>query len=377
MGGVAGFYATVSLLISIMIVVFGVLGVILFQLPVPAWKFLILFLLVFASLIWTLFRGLLAFPSRVDPGLSIKSLDHPRLFDLLTDVGQRLEADPLQEVKLVPGATVRLHQEGRGPFGIMGVRRRVLILGWSAVRLLDRSELQVLVTRAYVSSSRRSTFAGRFLSRALQSIRESLDEIRNLPGRRFALKPFFWLLAGYHAALNLLASPYLRSREFLADRLAACLGGADVLGSALTRVSIEAALLEMALFEGAARKRRQGILPESGGNLFLEIPRQNLSDPERHELLAKLQGENSPLSARVPAFRDRVEELASLPSTQDTNTVPAGSLFEDPEDIEVRLTVFLMNSWTPPAAVKKGIPDLSRKKSPVGRGKEKAPARYS
>jgi hypothetical protein len=339
--GAAVFYAAVSLLIATLIVGTGLLVAFVLRIPGRAVKLLILLLVVGGGLVWTLFRGLLAFPSRVDPGLPLKTADHPRLHELLADVGQRLDAEPVGDVRLVPGAALHMHQEGRGPFGILGVRRRVLTLGWSALRRLSVGELQALVAREYVHCSRRSTFAARYLRRALQSIRESLAEMRQEAGQRLHVLPFYALLAAYHRTYALFAAPYLRSREFLADRMASSLYGSDVFTDALAHTTLDAPLLEMAVCDAAASPPPGGGEAPAEPNAFRSARAQGLTDAERAELSARLRGEESALAAAAPTFHERVEAVALLPRADHPDRGEAVLLFEDPEQIERELTALL------------------------------------
>jgi hypothetical protein len=340
--GVMLFHVVVSLLIAILAVIIALTAVFLMQVPAQALKVLILVVAIGLSLLWTLIRSLLAFPGRIEPGLPLPTTDHPRLHELLTDLGHSLEVRTVDEVRLVPGALVRLHLQGRGPFGILGVRRRVLLLGWSALRLLTIGQLQALLACAFVPVSWKNTFAARFLPRAALSIRESLQEMRREPLRRLHVRLFYWLFAAYYRAYAILASPFLRSRVLLADRIASCLYGSDVFTAALTRVAVDAALFEMALHDLAARWR----VPEPSlfaeANAFRAVQRGALTDHEQAELSDRFHCEARRLVDSVPTLADRLEAAAALPRATHTEAGPALLLFEEPERIELELTAFLL-----------------------------------
>ena len=304
---------------------------------------LFLFLVICLSLLWTLVHLLLAFPARAEPGLPVNPDEHPRWHDVLTELGHRLEVQTVKEVRLVPGTTIQLHRQGRGPFGLLGVRRRVLLLGWSAVRLLTVSELQSLVFRALIPASRKNTFAARFLPRAVESIQESLATMRRQPRRRLHVQVFYWILAAYHGAYAVLAAPYFRSRELLADRLTSCLFGADVFTSALTRLTLDASLFEMALHDLAAHPTQA-----AGKNAFQEVPHPGLSPRERDELSAQLRRGASGLADPIPNFGERLETVALLPRATHTESGQAIFLFEKPERVEVALTAFLLKAGMRP-----------------------------
>src|SRR5262249_31654181 len=52
--------------------------------------------------------------------------DCPKLSAALEEVARRVDTEPVDEVWIAPGADFGVHQEGRGPFGAFGGRKRVL-----------------------------------------------------------------------------------------------------------------------------------------------------------------------------------------------------------------------------------------------------------
>jgi hypothetical protein len=67
----------------------------------------------------------------------------PKLYDALSDVASRMHTGPVDAVYLAPGSSISVHQEGRGPFGVFGVERRVLTLGRSTMHFLTVRELKI------------------------------------------------------------------------------------------------------------------------------------------------------------------------------------------------------------------------------------------
>src|SRR5262249_8823848 len=146
--------------------------------------------------------------------------DCPRLHQVLKEVAQRVDTEPVDEIYLAPGAAIGVKQDGRGPFGIFGVKRRVLTLGLSTMHFLSVSELKAILAHEYAHFSHRDTVYGRFIYQVHLSIDQALTGMGEMGGWLNYVNPFFWFLFLYYKAYSLLSAGHSRSREFLADRMA-------------------------------------------------------------------------------------------------------------------------------------------------------------
>jgi Zn-dependent protease with chaperone function len=231
---------------------------VIFMLPRIPVKLIVIVVVVGLGGAWAVLKSVFARPGKGSFGLPKSATDCPRLYGVLSEVAGRVDTDPVDQVYIAPGSGVGVHQEGRGPFGIFGVKKRVLTLGLSAMNFLTVSELESILAHEYAHFSHKDTFYNRFIYQVQLSIQEALNGMGASGGKLNYVNPFFWLLYLYYKSYNLLASGYSRSREFLADRMAATLYGSDVFASALTKVSTDGALFEMTIYDNIGNLLSEG-----------------------------------------------------------------------------------------------------------------------
>jgi Zn-dependent protease with chaperone function len=247
----------------------------------------------------------------------------------------------VDEVFLAPGSSIGVHQEGRGPFGIFGVNRRILTLGMSTLHFLTLSELQSILAHEYAHFSHRDTFYNRFIYQVQLSIDQALRGMGQSGGAVNYVNPFFWFLYLYYKAYNLLSAGFSRSREFLADRMASCLYGSDVFATALTKVSTDGTLFEMTIYNNISKLLAENKSFVNMYSAFQSYRDEQLSEQERDELYRKLLEEKESLFASHPTFQERVAAIAELPRAVNPDDTPALQLFDEPEEMEKELTEFL------------------------------------
>src|SRR5205085_5282418 len=126
--------------------------------------------------------------------------------------------------------------------------RRILTLGLSTMNYLTVGELQAILAHEYAHFSHRDTYYNRFIYQVSLSIGQALQGMGQSGGAFNYVNPFFWFLYLYHRAYHLLSAGFSRSREFLADRMASSLYGANVFTSALTKVCTDGQLFEMTVY---------------------------------------------------------------------------------------------------------------------------------
>src|SRR5262249_29979970 len=145
--------------------------------------------------------------------------------------------------------------------------------------------------------SHHDTFYGRFIYRVQLSIEQALDGMATAGGWLNQLNPFYWFLWLYYKAYSLLSAGYSRSREFLADRMAATLYGSDVFISGLTKVSTDGTLFEMTMY-GHVRS----LLSENKAFInvyaaFRDLRDETIKSEGRDKLSQKLLDEKASLFA--------------------------------------------------------------------------------
>src|SRR5205085_344259 len=84
----------------------------------------------------------------------------PRLYETLAEVARRVDTRPVDAVYLAPGSSIGVHQEGRGPFGIFGVKERVLTLGLSTMNVLTVGELKAILAHEFATALKKACTEG-------------------------------------------------------------------------------------------------------------------------------------------------------------------------------------------------------------------------
>ena len=290
---------------------------------------------------WAVIKALFASFSKGSFGILKRADDCPRLYEVLRDVARRVDTEPVDEVYLSPGAMIGVHQEGRGPFGIFGGKRRVLTLGVSTMHFLTVNQLKSILAHEYAHFSHKDTFYSRFIYQVSLSIRKAVEGMSQAGGWLTYVNPFYWFFLLYSKAYALLSAGYSRSREFLADRMAVSLYGSDVFAKALETVCIDGALFESTAYHNIAellRKKKQFV------NMYLAFRRyreQNVNAKERDKRCRDLLNEKESLFDSHPTFAERLAAVQALPKAEKTDVESSMTLFEEPEEIEKELTDFL------------------------------------
>jgi Zn-dependent protease with chaperone function len=335
------FYLSLPFLIVGLLAGTGLLLYLIFLLPRIPVKLIILIVVVGLGGAWAVLKSIFARPGKGSFGIPKTAEQCPRVYQMLNDVAQRVDTEPVHEVYLAPGSAIGVHQEGRGPFGLFGVKRRVLTLGVSTLRFLTVGELQAILAHEYAHFSHQDTFYSRFIYQVTLSIQQAVEGMGQTGGWYNYVNPFFWFLILYHKAYGLLSAGFSRSREFLADRMAAGLYGSDVFASALTKVCTDGALFEMTIYQSISELLAEDKSFVNMYEAFRNYRDEQMDGKARDELYQQLLNEKESLFASHPTFGERITAVKPLPTAAQTDTAPALTLCENAEEIEKEMTDFL------------------------------------
>ncbi len=289
------------------------------------------------AMAWAIIRSLLprGLGERGEPpGIAQTPADAPRLHEILRELAYRMDTEPVQEVCVTAGALVTVQQEGRGLFGLFGTSKRTLQLGYSSLPWITVGELKALLAHEHAHFSHRDTFFSRLIYRVTDSIESALRGMRQAGGKLNYVNPFYWFLFLYYKAYLLLAVGFTRSREYLADRMASTLYGANLLASGLTKVETDGAVWHKAIEKAAKR----GI---ASGNVYAEVRQSRAAgrwEDESDRAFIRLLKRRASFFASQPGYRERIEALAGLPRSHDADPTPACRLLGNHPDIETALT---------------------------------------
>jgi Zn-dependent protease with chaperone function len=335
------FYAAIPFVLAGLVAGTLLLLYLVFFLPRIPVKLILIVVVVGGGAAWAVLKSIFARPPQGSFGIPKTREQVPRLYQALAEVAQRVDTDPVDQVYLAPGSAIGVHQEGRGPFGMFGVKQRVLTLGLSTMNFLTIGELKAILAHEYAHFSHKDTFYNRFIYQVTLTIEQSLAGMGATGGIYNYVNPFYWFLYLYYKCFHLLSAGFSRSREFLADRMAATLYGSDVFASALTKVSTDGTLFEMTVYDNISQLLEANKVFVNMYAAFRDFRNQHLAEKDRQELYQKLLDEKASLFASHPTFGERIEAVANLAKAGSTASAPALELFEEPEELEKELTEFL------------------------------------
>jgi Zn-dependent protease with chaperone function len=224
---------------------------------------------------------------------------------------------------------------------MFGINKRVLTLGFCTLRFLTVGELKAILAHEYAHFSHSDTFYSRFIYQVHMSIEEALYGMKAAGGVISLVNPFYWFLWLYYKSYSLLAAGYSRSREFLADRMAATLYGSAQFKNALEKVSTDGTLFEMTMYNNISALLSEQKAFVNMYETFTQYRNEQISHDDRNKLYQDLLGEKGSLFASHPTFAERAEAIATLPAVVDPDDRSALELFDRPEEIEQELTKFL------------------------------------
>ena len=149
--------------VAIPFVVVGILGVMaamlyaLFCLRHVPGKAVVIVVVVGIGMVWAVLKSLFARPPSGSFNLLKTEADCPRFHAAIREVAEKVETRPVDAVYLGPGSEISVKQEGRGPFGMFGVKCRVLTVGMANLRYLTVGELKAVLAHEYAHFSHRDT----------------------------------------------------------------------------------------------------------------------------------------------------------------------------------------------------------------------------
>lgn len=288
--------------------------------------------------LWAVMKSLFVGFSKGGRGLKKDEDDCPRLYQVLADVAKRVDTDPVDEVYIAPGSMIGVKQEGSGPFGLFGRKKRILTLGLSTMHFLTVSELKAILAHEYAHFSHQDTFYSRFIYQVSLSIAVAMDGMKEAGGFLTYFNPFYWFFWLYYKAYALLSSGFSRSREFLADRMACSLYGADVFANGLTKVCTDGTLFESYIYDKIAEMLKKDKEYVNMYVAFRKFRDEKLSAKERDKFYKKILAHEPSLFDSHPTFGERIDAVKALSKAKKTNSISALQVFEEPDEIEKEMT---------------------------------------
>jgi len=342
LGGLGLFYVLALLIFALLVAAGASLLFLLLNSPQMDFKYLCA-LIVVGILAWVYISMLFSPRARERVGVVAGKLDSPRFRQVLDEVAQKAEAEPVREVRLAPGTAVGLRLNSWGPLGLFG-RQPVLILGMTTLRLLNVGELRALLAQQCVQFSQREAGSGRRIYHGLLRVNDGMADIWHAAGSANYFNPFYLIFTIYHKAYAAMAAGFGQARALAADRAAAQLEGAAALESALEKTLIDAPLLH-----GKVRQLAQELVVDAPDLSNIYAAWDELCGPGRapdekdyaHLVVSaeQLAQERQQVRTKPGCSRaERLAQLATLPRGDGPNATPAVELFDNLEALEEQLT---------------------------------------
>jgi Zn-dependent protease with chaperone function len=274
-------------------------------------------------------------------GLEKDAEECPKLWQAIREVAERVDTEPPDEVYISPGADFCVHQEGRGPFGVFGNRKRVLTLGLCVMNFISISELKSILAHEFAHFSHADTHWNRFLFQVTLSLRTAMSEMARTGGWVTWVNPFYWFFWCYSKSYSILSSGFSRSREFLADRMACTLYGSDVFMNGLRKVITDGGHFERTMYRKIFELMRKKKAFVNMYVVFRKDRDEKMTEDERRKEHKKLLKDDPSMFASHPTFQERLDAAKVLPPARTAENAPSLQLFEKPDKMEQELTGFV------------------------------------
>lgn len=335
------FYISIPFVaVGVLLATGGLLYAVLMLPRIPV-KLLIFIVVIGLGMAWAVIKSVFVGSSDDVLGLPVEENEHGRLWDSLRDVALKVGTKPIEQVYLVPGSEIGVRQSGRGPFGIFGQKRQRLILGLATFPTLTARELKAVLAHEYAHFSHQDTFYSRLIYQVTMSIEQTLQHMAESLGKLNYVNPFYWFFYLYYRAYMMLAAGFSRSREYLADRMAASLYGRGAFFSALHKVATEATLFEQTAHANIREHLAKGEAFNNIYDAFRRFRDEQLDEEERSKLDRAVVDGDASLFASHPTFRQRVNALVNYPEGAPGEEQSAATLLDDPQAVEVSMTELL------------------------------------
>lgn len=293
---------------------------------------------------WHMLRMVFWGPSNDHFGLQATEEDQPRLFAELAAVAREIDTRMVDRVFLVPGSVVAVSQEGVGPFGLFGHRKRVLHLGVSILPWLTRDEFRSILAHEYAHFSRHDPFVYRFVFQVSNTLANSMAVMKAAAGALNHVNPFYAFYWLYLRGYALLSAGYSRSREFLADRRAVLAYGKEPFISGLRKICQEGDMFEYFAYSNTAQMLTEGKAFLNVFDCYREFREQPESVEHRIKSLQQILETKSTWFDSHPTLDERIAAADSFPEqTGHQDSTSALNLLSDAKAVEEQLTKILTN----------------------------------
>ena len=241
------------------------------------------------------------------PGEPVTRPSAPRLFDAIDEIAAAVRAPRVHRVYLDDRVNAAVVQTPR--LGIFGFPRNDLYLGLPLLHAVTEPEARAILAHELGHLSAEHGRSSAWVYRIRQTWSRIEHELSGSRGRRglVLFEPFFrWYAPRFNAYSFVLA----RAHEFVADREAAQVAGAEATASGLARLAVASTLEAQAFWTETWTRSREE--PEPPRDAFETLAAQLATATSREEAPAWLQAEldrDTDTTDTHPCLRDRLAAL--------------------------------------------------------------------
>lgn len=338
-GSGAFFYASMPLLLVVVLAVGGGLVYLMFSIGHVPVKLVFIVVLITGATALAILRGLFARYKDEDPGPKADLAAHPRLRATLDLVAGHIGTRPVDTVFLTPGTEVAVFERGGLRRQLQGHAERCLILGIGVLDGMTQRQLKSILAHEYGHFSNRDTAGGGLalsVRRSLMSIAMGIAQ----GGAAAWYNPAWLFLRAFHAVFMRISQGASRLQEVLADRWAAAAYGSLAFEQGLTHV-----IATSVRFDARVNRTIHEVLNEKKPlpNLYRYRPAASTeAETEEEAGVAKaLDAEPTPYDSH-PAPRQRLDWVRGYASpglpVEAGDDEPAWNLLEGREALEEAMT---------------------------------------
>jgi heat shock protein HtpX len=262
------------------------------------------------------------------PGALLLPQNHPRLFEIIRAIADRLGQEMPKEVYLVPDVNAFVGEAG----GFMGIgRKRIMGIGLPLLQGLNIQQFSAVLAHEFGHFYGGDTSLGPWIYRTRTAL---IRTVASLENKSLIQAPFRW----YGEMFIRTTEAISRRQEFVADAVAAHVAGSDPQIEALQSLPGMTKAFStywenevIPVFNGGYRPPLA-----SGFAQFTQVDRiqramENILQQEME------QGQTSQYDSH-PAIKDRIQSLQTINgSRQNENTGPAVQLLENLPDAELSM----------------------------------------
>jgi Zn-dependent protease with chaperone function len=335
-GASAFYYASIPLVLAVVVLVGGGLIYAMFAVGHIPLKLVAIVAILVLVTVWAVLRSLFVRVKDEDPGLDLDTARHPRLAAVLTEVAGKVGTRPVDKVFLTPGTEFAVFERG-GFLKQLGSRRqRCLLVGAGLLDGFPVPAFKAVLAHEYGHLCNEDTAGGGF---ALAVRRSLVTMARRLAegGAASWYNPMWLFLNGFYRIFLRISQGASRLQEVLADRWAALCYGAHNFETGLRFVITRSVRFD---FQAGASIQEAMDGARALVNLYRHVPAKQPDEAEVATAIeAALDREPSPYDSH-PAPRQRFAYVHALdaPVPFELDTETAWDLFSDREALERRMT---------------------------------------